>query len=228
MNRSSLWVVAAAAWISTSACTRGRCCPPATPLPVAGTAVPGAPVPSVPAASPIPFRTSGFLADYGRLVPAPRPGAWVWMKDGIDLRAYDNVRFEPIELRFAAGTLAAAATDEQRAKVTTGFTKILTERLAPYFPVLDAPAPATLAVRLALTEIHPSVAGADGAAAEVGGATLEGELRDAETGELFVTFVSRIEGSTRGTEAKEEWRPVEGAFREWADRLLDFLELHAR
>ena len=38
MNRSSLWVVAAAAWISTSACTRGRCCPPATPLPVAGTA----------------------------------------------------------------------------------------------------------------------------------------------------------------------------------------------
>jgi len=53
-------------------------------------------------------------------------------------------------------------------------------------------------------------------------------LRDAETGEVFVTFVCRIEGSTRGTTAKEEGRPVDGAFREGADRLLDFLELHAR
>lgn|GEM_PF-3756284 len=53
-------------------------------------------------------------------------------------------------------------------------------------------------------------------------------MRDAETGEVFVTFVCRIEGSTRGTTAKEEGRPVDGAFREGADRLLDFLELHAR
>jgi hypothetical protein len=226
-----LATLAAAALLANASCARSRCCPcpPTATAPTAAvvtTAVPATAAAS--AASPIPFHTSGFLADYARLKPGAHPGTWYWMKDGIDLRAYDNVRFEPIELRFVPGSVGAAATDEQRAKATNGFTKILKDRLSPYFPVLDAAAPDTLAVRIALTDVQPSGSGVDGQSAQVGGATLEGEIKDAVTSEILVTFVSRIEGSTRGETAKEEWRPVEGAFREWADRLLDFLELHAR
>ncbi len=149
------------------------------------------------------------------------------MQDGIDLRAYDNVLFDPIELRFAAGTLAADATDEQRAKVTNGFTTIPKDWLAPYFPVADAPAPATLGALRA--DGDPSV-GRRRRRRDRRGRRADARGRcatRAETGEVFVTFVSRIEGSTRGTVAKEEWRPVEGAFAR-ADRLLDFPELHAR
>lgn len=235
MNRhhvSTYGALALAGLLATAGCSDRRCCtwypartPVATQPPpsINGTVVEVAPAPS-----PIPFRTSGFLADYSRLTPGKHPGTWVWMKEGIDLRAYDNVHFDPIDLRFATGSAGAEITPEQREKVTNGFVKILTDRLTPYFPVLSAPAADTLSVRAALTDIHPSVTGTDAKEAQVGGATLEGEIRDSLTGTVYVAFVSRIEGSTRGETVKEEWRPVEGAFREWADRLLDFLELHAR
>ena len=49
-------------------------------------------------------------------------------------------------------------------------------------------------------------------------------LSNSVTGETLMRVVSRIEGSERGTEAKPEWQAVEGAFYEWADRMLTFLD----
>ncbi len=44
------------------------------------------------------------------------------------------------------------------------------------------------------------------------------------TNEVLCAAVSRIEGSARGIEAKNEWKAVEGAFYEWSDRLLEFMD----
>jgi hypothetical protein len=221
MSRLLLCALAAAALLPAASCSRGRCCPaPAAPT------TPAAAV--APAATPIPIRTSGVLGDYSGMRPGRHPGTWYRAKDGVDLRVYDNVLLEPLELRFAEGTVGAAATEEMCSKAKTCFLEILRARVAPYYPVLDEPQPHTIAVRMVLTEVDPAVAAREGVAAQVGGATIEGEFRDAVTGEVLVAFVSRIEGSTRGEVAKEEWKPVEGAFREWADRLLDFLDLYTK
>jgi hypothetical protein len=58
----------------------------------------------------------------------------------------------------------------------------------------------------------------------MGAASLEVDFRDSRTNEVLCAAVSRIEGSARGVEAKDEWKAVEGAFYEWSDRLLEFMD----
>jgi hypothetical protein len=230
MNRTARLVLAGVGIPLLAACARGRCCPtPSAPaaqatatatVVVEGTTKPAAPT----------FSPSGFLTKYALMKPGKRPETWYWMKDGVDLRAYDRLLFDSVVVKPAPGSLATQLTEEQCSKVCGVFRDILVRRVDPYYPVVEKPAAHTLAIRLAVTDAHPSVAETASAAAKVGGATLEGEIRDALTGEVFLEFVSRISGSRRSEleTVPEEWKPVEGAFREWADRLLDFLETYTK
>ena len=87
-----------------------------------------------------------------------------------------------------------------------------------------------LRLRFALTDVRPASKPSDAnLSVDVGGAALEGEALDATSSQRIVAVIDRIEGSRKGTkEVPEEWRGVEGAFREWAKRLLDYLDEEMR
>jgi hypothetical protein len=238
MNRTTRIVLAGLVGAVLAGCARGRCCPPVASAPATVTvtktvtATSTVTVAKGTAAAPagLPFSPSGFLDHYAQMKPGKHPETWYWMKDDVDLRAYDRLMFDPIVFKPAPGSLAKDLTEEQCSKVCEGFRQILVRRVDPYYPVLEKPAEHTLLVRLAVTDASPTIAETASAKAQVGGATLEGEIRDAMTGEVILQFVSRITGSTRSELAsvREEWKPVEGAFREWADRLLDFLDAYTK
>lgn len=242
MNRTARLVLAGLALALLPACARGRCCPPpatrtapATETVTATKTVTATATTTVVAgkagAKPgLPFSPSGFLTKYDLMVPGKRDGTWYWMKSDVDLRAYDHLLFDAVVVKPAPGSLAAQLTEEQCSRVCEGFRQILVRRVEPYYPVLEKPAEHTLAVRLAVTDAHPKIAETATTKGHVGDATIEGEIRDALTGEVFLQFVSRIAGSTRSEldTVAEEWKPVEGAFREWADRLLDFLDTYTK
>ncbi|MHC4938284.1 MAG: DUF3313 domain-containing protein [Planctomycetota bacterium] len=160
---------------------------------------------------------SGFLDDkiYSQLKPGEKPGSMFWIKEGADLRAYDYLLIEPVVCMPDEGS---ELTAEQKGKASKAFHDILVEKVDPYYPVVTKPAQHVLRVRIALTELTPT--GDMG----VGAAALEVDFRDAQTNEVLCAGVSRIEGSERGKEAKREWQAVEGAFYEWADRLLEFMD----
>ena len=91
----------------------------------------------------------------------------------------------------------------------------------PFYPVVSEPAAHVLRVRIALTELTPTRDDMG-----VGSAAIEVDFRDSRSGEVLCAAMSRIVGSERGKDAKEEWKAVEGAFHEWADRLLNFMDSH--
>jgi len=156
---------------------------------------------------------------YDRMEPGEKPGTLVWMKEGCDLRQYHYLLIDPIACVQGAGS--EALSPEQKQKAKDAFHGILVEKVDPYYPVVKEPGPHVLRVRIALTELTPSKGDMG-----VGAAALEVDLRDAQTGDVLCAAVSRIEGSMRAEGADEEWKAVEGAFHEWAERLLDFMDSH--
>jgi hypothetical protein len=148
------------------------------------------------------------------------------MKDGLDLREYDHLIIEPIQVLLAPGTATVALTSDQEKEVADAFRHVLCDCIDPYYTVVDEPGPTTLRLRLAITDLQPVRPGPDGGPpVSVGGADLEGQILDSVSGEVLVEAASRVLGNVKGPgTAPPEWRPVEGAFYEWANRILDFLD----
>jgi uncharacterized lipoprotein YmbA len=162
---------------------------------------------------------SGFLKDYSKLEPHPeREGTLIWEKADVDMRDYDRLMFDDVVLHRRPGS-KTELTPQQIGKATAAFRDIFIETIEPYYTVVDAPAPHVLRVRIAITDVEPIQAGIS-----VGSASIEGELLDAQSGERLLAIVDTIEGSKKGREAQEKWRAVEGAFHEWAERLLDYMD----
>jgi len=171
---------------------------------------------------------SGFLTDYSRLRRAPQHGENVrsWEKPDIDLRAYDRLIIDPVVVWMDPDTEAVALGPNALREIAAAFTKILRERIDPYYTVVKAPGPGALRVRIAITDVAPAPEGApaDTPKVDLGGAAMEAEIIDAMTGEQLAAVVDRKEGSAAFQDAPREWRAVEGAFIEWANGLLDYLD----
>lgn len=152
-------------------------------------------------------RGSGFLGDTTMLTANPdHPGTWRWLKPGLDLRAYDKLMIDPVDLRLAPASVANSLHPDSRERYAAEFTEILRGKIEPFYDVVDAPGPNTLRVRIALTDLLIREEGIEDS-------SFEAELLDASTGERL--------GAALATGAG---RPREGVFQHWARRLLDFLE----
>jgi hypothetical protein len=152
-------------------------------------------------------RSSGFLGDTTQLTANPdHPGTWRWIKPGLDLRTYDKVMIDPVDLRLKGSSVANSLHDDSQARYAAEFTEVIRAKLAPFYDLVDAPGPGTLRLRIALTDM---LLGPDG----IEDSSLEAELLDAQSGERLVAAIA--------TNAN---RPREGVFQHWATRILDFLE----
>jgi hypothetical protein len=151
-------------------------------------------------------RGSGFLGDTSGLKAAPEhPGTWRWVKPGLDLKQYDKVMIDPVDLRLSSASVAQSLHADSRARYAAEFTEILRAKIAPHYQLVEAPAPGTLRLRLALTDMLLRAEGIEDSA-------FEAEMLDAQSGERLVALLATGAG-----------RPREGVFEHWAQRLLDFL-----
>lgn len=170
---------------------------------------------------------SGFLDDYSKLKQVgKRPHAWVWEKPGVDMRVYDRLLFDPVEVRLLEGSEAGKLGKDTLQKVADAFRRIMTETVDPYYSVVSKGGPYVLRVRLAVTDVAPAQQDVkDGPDVRMGQAAMEGEFLDSVSGEQLAAFTERITGSAAGKgKAPAEWRHVEGAFQEWANALLDYMD----
>jgi len=94
----------------------------------------------------------------------------------------------------------------------------LFETIDPYYNIVQRPADYVLRLRIALTDLTPDEGEGEGSA------SLEAELLDARTGEKLAAFISTIDGSKGGWRAQRKWLAVEGAFIEWSNALLEFMD----
>lgn len=172
-------------------------------------------------------KNSGFLTDYSRLEPDEQyPGDLTWEKPGVDLRIYDRLLIDPVVVIVDEDSKAAALGEEVLRKVASAYSRILRETIAPYYTVVTEPGPTVLRLRIAITDVEPALESAeDPLGVSVGHAAMEAEMTDSVTGEQLAAAVDRMAGSSAGTgDVPEEWRHVEGAFIEWANRILDYID----
>jgi len=177
---------------------------------------------------PGPKNTSGFLSDYSDLRHDSKyKSDWVYIKPDADLQEYDRVLIDAVVVLPLKGSMAGELGPDALQKIADHFTKILKDTIAPYYTLALTPGPNVLRVRIAITDVEKSTGGKPGDPDfRVGSAAMECEIVDSESGMRLAAAVDRISGSQAGRDVPREWLAVDGAFQEWANRLLDYLDYY--
>ena len=157
------------------------------------------------------------------------------------LRDYDAFLVDPVLVYF--GTSAAAVDPDELAQLTrTLHDEVVEELTSGGYSVVESPGPGILRIRAALTDVDPSrpaanigakaagiasgVSGFMVPAVDLGGASIEVEMLDSETGVRVAALRDARKGRRFvGTIASaQKWGHAEAAFKEWAKELRDHLD----
>lgn len=189
---------------------------------------------------------SGFLRDYSRLrLGGPGELPFVYRNPNARWTSYDKVLIEPIALwRSGARSLSPIPEDDLR-RLVAHFERAVRTRLGAGFALVDAPQPGTLRLRLAITDasasdrvvdvLTPASApeAKDGATGPLGKelsafievAVIEGEVRDAMTGELLAQGIDRR--ASGAPPPLPTWEALDRGLAFWADSTFAGLEARA-
>jgi hypothetical protein len=98
---------------------------------------------------------SGFLGNYSQLKPAPdREGALVYLDRSQDLRGYNAVMFDPVQVIVTPGPDAAQLDPAVRQRLSDDVLNAFRKELSPAYTVVTAPGPNVLRIRTAITGIE--------------------------------------------------------------------------
>lgn len=106
------------------------------------------------ASTPPPSQT-GFLGDYSQLKPAPdRDGVMLYVDQGADLRPYNKLYFDPVQVLAASAPDQPPLAPEVLARIGGQLQESLRRELSSGYQVVDMPGPDVLRVRSAITHIQ--------------------------------------------------------------------------
>jgi hypothetical protein len=187
---------------------------------------------------------SGFLHDYSRL-RLGGPGQLPFLYRNPDARwtSYDKVLMEPVALWRSGKSSLAQIPEDDLLELVARFERAVRARLGAGFELVDVPAPGTLRIRLAITEasasdpivdvrtvVPPSRSnGKSGPlgkeiSAFIAGAVIEGEIRDAVTGQILAQGIDRR--ASGAPPPLPTWEALDRGLAFWADGT--FADLEAR
>lgn len=140
---------------------------------------------------------SGFLSDYERLERAPDERARQHFVDGqADWSRYTQIVLEPLAIQLQESSLDTLS-EEQAQTLRSHYRRFLRDAVGGELRVVKEPAPSTIVVRSALTEVDTVIAPLNWVTGigilwpvDVGGATLEVELLDGATGAQLSAIVN--------------------------------------
>lgn len=192
-----------------------------------------------------PHPLSDFLGDASDLTPHPDKGdLLIYRKAPGVLAGYERILIPTPLLYFDASSLGRGV-DPGELKMLADFLRAevveALEEEPTRYRVVDEPGPGVLVVRSAITGVEPVdprkniAASAAGIAigvgllvprVDLGGASIEVEMLDAETGERLVALAAsksgrRMLGKIKGA---KEWGDVKGAFKSWAKNFRKTLD----
>jgi hypothetical protein len=188
-----------------------------------------------------PAKPSGFLKDYSGFKPIPEdPSMLYYERPNVDWKKYTKLMIDPVTVYYGRASKVQPIKPEELKKLADYFRSEAIEAVKDAYPVVDKPGPDVLRIRAAITDLksaNPWMNLAATAAVfmpvDMGGAAMEAEFIDSQTGERLAGVVDRKGGSPINlgdfTGAYTEWGHAKSAFKEWAKLLRDALdEAHGR
>lgn len=100
---------------------------------------------------------SGFLGDYSQLKPVPdREGVMAYLDKNVDLRPYNKVTFDPVEVVMTPNPEYKGVPKEALARMSENFLASFRRALSPAYEVVSQPGPGVLRIRTAITGVQPA------------------------------------------------------------------------
>lgn len=178
---------------------------------------------------------SRFLHQYSELKAGEGDqAARVYIKPGLDLKAYDKIVFDRVVVMLHEDSGGAAIDPTMLKELADYYQKALINAVEGRFQVVDKTGPGVLWVRVAITDVKPSkpvantvstilpvgwvVSGATKVASDdnmgTGEAASEMEVLDSVTGERLAAAIDRRQGGKSAFSGK--WKDTKDAFDYWA------------
>ncbi|MGR8920549.1 MAG: DUF3313 domain-containing protein [Gammaproteobacteria bacterium] len=180
---------------------------------------------------------SGFLDDYSKLTPdSGRPGAKIYLAEGISLGRYDKIALTPIEMWLSPDSKYKGLSADDMKALTDAFTAEIVAALEPAYPVVSAPGSGVLQARIAIANVTlkkkkrgllsftpagfalTTLKDIAGKRIILDNAVIEVELTDAESGAIVGLLVDELAVSTSEDESEDSWAKLQKAFQFYAKR----------
>jgi len=180
---------------------------------------------------------SGFLEDYSGFVKSEKiSGAEVYVNPNKNLADYNSYLVKPVVVHFAPDSKGVSVNPDTLDELTNYFHDKLVEQISSKYTVVKTPDKDTLVIKTAITDlkaaipalnIHP---GTKLSGAGLGGASVEAEGVDSETGERVVAFVHTGKGNRLSlTAGLSTWEHAKQVMDFWAEKAVERLdEVHSK
>ena len=146
-------------------------------------------------------RYSGFLGDYSKLKKSRKlEGAMSYESPSKSLKEYDKFIIDPVLVHFAPNAKGIGVDPFKVQQVAAYFHRELWQALSIRYQVVNTPGPGVLRLRAAITDIKTTVPlmnihpGTKLLGLGLGGASMEGEAVDSQTGERVLAVVDSRKG----------------------------------
>ena len=98
---------------------------------------------------------SKFIEGLPALEPSPLvPGAYAWMKGGVDFGSYDKIMLDRVQFVYADDSQSKAIDPAQLAAIGTALLVAIRNAMEPQYPVVDKEGPGVLRLRIGITEVR--------------------------------------------------------------------------
>ena len=176
---------------------------------------------------------SGFLGNYTGLEPDPTDDSLLWYEvDDFNWLNYRGIMLDPLVIFFSPQAENRQIETDQIQALADYFTEAVKAELGDDHPIVDKAAPDVLRIRPALTDVKPANPAVNVVTAvalpvrfDLGGAAIEVEFLDSESGERLAAMVDRKAGSRmKAWQGFSKWGDARASFRQWAKELKVALE----
>lgn len=174
---------------------------------------------------------SGFLEDYSEFRVDPKDKSLFWYeKEGVNWKRFRKLMIDPVVVYFHPDARNRAIDPKELKKLTGYFRETVVRELEDEYPIVNAPGPDVLRVRAAITDVIPVkpitnilTVAAIGIPLDMGGAAIEAEFLDSETGERLGAVVDMKLGTPLDINGFTSLGHAKTAFRQWAKELKQAL-----
>jgi len=174
---------------------------------------------------------SGFLQDYSEFQVDPKDKSLLWYeKKGTDWKRFKKLIIDPVVVYLHPDARNRAIQPEALEKLTGYFKETVVKEVEDEYPVVDTPSPDVLRIRAAITDVIPVqpvmnvlTTAIIGLPLDMGGAAIEAEFLDSETGERLGGIVDMKLGTPLDISGFTSLGHARTAFQQWAKELKQAL-----
>ena len=170
--------------------------------------------------------TAGFLSDYSKLEP---DGSDLRYVERAELANYKRFIVEPVKVHYHREAKRADPPTARRL-ANTLHNEVTNQLISGGYRIVSQPGPGIARIRVAITDLRKDTAALNVlpqtrmTGLGLGGASMEGEILDSETGRQVAAVVQGGGGKRISLQGLKKWSSAEAVIKGWAEKFRKSLD----